>query len=101
MSSPAAGGPPDSQGNETITLDYGLLVKTRNPFDPAHNVLIIAGSFGYRTWAVAKLARSGQFLRDPIASRGKPIECLYKTEVIEGIPQQPQISCPKGNLIAC
>ncbi len=89
--SPAAGGASDSQGDETVTLDFGVLVKTRNPFDPAHNVLIIAGSFGYGTWAGAKLARSAQFLRDPLVSEGLPIECLYKTEVIGGMPQQPQV----------
>jgi hypothetical protein len=81
----------DREGRKNVTLDYGLLVKAPNPFDPRRTVLVFAGSFGYGTWAGVKLARSPQFLRSPLVSQGSAVECLYRTEVIEEIPQQPDI----------
>jgi hypothetical protein len=84
-------GPPDSQGKPMISLDYGVLIKTRNPEAASRQVLIIAGCYGYGTWAGAKLACSERFLRDPLVSQGRPIECLYSTHVISGVPQEPQV----------
>ena len=77
---------------ETITVDYGLLIKAPSPFDPSRGVIIVAGSFGYGTWAGIKLARSKQFLRASLISQGAAVECLYKTQVINEIPQEPEIS---------
>jgi hypothetical protein len=82
---------PERERGKNVILDYGLLVKAPNPFDPQRTVLVFAGSFGYGTWAGIKLARSPQFLRSPLVSAGAAVECLYKTEVIEEIPQQPNI----------
>jgi len=82
---------PDSQGVSAVTFDYGVLIKTRNPEDAARQVLIIAGCSGYGTWAGAKLACSEEFIRDPRVSPGRPIECLYSVDVINGVPQKPQL----------
>ena len=84
-------GPPDSQGKPMISLDYGVLIKTRNPEAASRQVLIIAGCSGYGTWAGAKLASSERFLRCPRVSQGGPIECLYSTDVISGVPNEPQV----------
>jgi hypothetical protein len=76
---------------EAVTVDYGLLVKASNPFNANRGVIIIAGSFGYGTWAGIKLARSERFLRDKRVRKGRAIECLYSTTIINEIPQQPEI----------
>jgi hypothetical protein len=81
----------DEEGREIVTVDYGLLVQAPNPWEPRHKVMIVAGGYGYGTWAGVKLARSPQFLRSQLALRGKAVECLYKTDVIEEIPQRPEI----------
>ena len=82
---------PDLRGSPAIAVDYGLLIKAPNPFNPKRGVIIIAGSFGYGTWAGIKLARSKPFLRDRRVRKGRAIECLYSTTIINEIPQQPKI----------
>jgi hypothetical protein len=81
----------DRAGKPVVTVDYGLLVQAPNPFDPRHKVMIVAGSYGYGTWAGVKLARSPQFLRSQLAPSGRGIECLFETKIMREIPQQPKI----------
>jgi hypothetical protein len=82
---------PGSGGREVVTLDYGLIVKTSNPINPDSSVLVFAGSFGYGSWAGIRLAQLREFLAAPPVSEGASIECLYKTEIFEEIPQRPKI----------
>jgi len=81
----------DDEGHEIITLDYGVIVKCPNPVDRRYSMLVVAGSFGFGTWAGVKLARSPEFLRAELVSRGMALECLYKTEIIREAPQRPDI----------
>lgn len=70
-----------------INIDYGVILKTNNPFAPTKQVLLIAGSFGYGTWAGVRFALSKRFLDDAIVANGKPIECLIETDIVRGTPQ--------------
>jgi len=81
----------EGKGNDSIALDYGLLVKAPNPFNPQCSVLVFAGGFGYGSWAGVKLTQLPQFLGTQSVSAGEALECLYKTEVIEEIPQRPEV----------
>lgn len=81
----------DRGGKPVVIVDHGLLVQAPNPFDPRHKVMIVAGSYGYGTWAGVKLARSPQFLRSQPGPNGSGIECLYETKILREIPQQPRI----------
>jgi hypothetical protein len=69
-----------------IATDFGLLLKVRNPLaslDSRSELIILAGSFGYGTWAAARVSMSKDFLRDPRVAEGKPVECLVATDVSE------------------
>jgi hypothetical protein len=79
------------QGGTRVLFDHGVIIKAANPFNRKHCVLVVAGSFGFGTWAAAKLARSRQFLTSPPVKHGLDIECLLKSEVIDEIPQEPEI----------
>jgi hypothetical protein len=57
--------------------------------------LVFAGSFGYGSWAGARLAQSQEFLQAQLVSEGAAVECLFKTEVIKEIPQRPKIVLPR------
>ena len=74
-----------------VTLDHGVVIKGQNPFNQKRCVLIVAGSFGFGTWAAAKLLSSRQFLANPLVKRGLDIECLFRSVVIDEIPQEPEI----------
>ena len=81
----------DKSYSRDDSVDYGVLIKAVNPEEPSRQVMIIAGCSGYGTWAGAKLACSEQFLRDRLVSKGHPVECLYSTDVINGVPHNPKI----------
>ena len=81
----------DSENREVIASDYGLLVKAPNPYDSHRSTMIFAGSFGYGTWGGVKLTRMSEFLRAKLVRRGAAVECLYKVEILEEMPQRPEI----------
>jgi hypothetical protein len=70
-----------------ILKDYGLILKTSNPFAPSKQVLLIAGSFGYGTWAGVRFAMSKEFVTNQVVAEGKPLECLIETDILRGTPQ--------------
>lgn len=72
-------------------VDFGLLVRAPNPFNPDATVLVIAGSFGFGSWAGANLVRSPEFLRDPMVKSSIPFECLFKVDVAGSAPQAMKI----------
>ncbi|MEV6758476.1 helix-turn-helix domain-containing protein [Streptomyces sp. NPDC051214] len=75
--------------NQGEGTDYGLVVKTKNPFNPQVPALIVAGSFGYGSWAGARL------LTDPtsaeLAISHAPFECLFDTEIVDRTPQATEV----------
>jgi hypothetical protein len=42
--------------------DYGIVIRSRNPFNPNKGLIIIAGAYGYGSWAGATLVREASFL---------------------------------------
>jgi hypothetical protein len=74
-----------------ISVDYGMIIKTKNPFDPSKQVLVIAGSWGYGTWAGARFAISKEFSEDPVVLDGKSFECLIETDVVRRTPQDTRV----------
>ncbi len=43
-------------------VDYGIIIRARNPFSPGNALVVIAGAYGYGTWAGAMLATEDTFL---------------------------------------
>jgi hypothetical protein len=84
--------------------DFGLLVKAPNPSNPSHAVMIIAGSFGYGTWAGAMLVRSPRFLKEirsrKLLAKGRNssngiVECFFEANILGNAPGEPKIVLPK------
>lgn len=73
--------------SEKITTDYGIILKTTNPFAPTKQILIIAGSFGYGTWAGIRFVNSKQFIDCPLVQAGRPVECLVEVDIAFDTPQ--------------
>ena len=68
-------------------VDYGLILKAPNPLDSTKQVMFIAGSFGYGTWAGVRFVTSRQFLENSPVPGDQPLECLIETEIQNGMPQ--------------
>jgi hypothetical protein len=74
-----------------IDVDYGMIIKAKNPFDPSKQVLVIAGSWGYGTWAGARFTSSKEFIEDPVVLDSKSFECLIETDVVLRTPQDIRV----------
>ena len=57
-----------------LDLDYGVIIRTRNPFNPAKSLMIFAGAYGYGTWGGANLALQDSFLDQCDQLRPQPAE---------------------------
>jgi hypothetical protein len=45
-------------------VDYGIIIRARNPFNPKRAVIIVAGAYGYGTWGGIHLIQQGLFLEE-------------------------------------
>lgn len=45
-------------------IDYGIIIRTPNPFDTAKAMIIIAGAYGHASWAGIGLIQQPEFLRE-------------------------------------
>jgi hypothetical protein len=48
----------DTSYTASVDTDYGIIVRARNPFNPAKWLVIFAGAYGYGTWGGVELAMS-------------------------------------------
>jgi hypothetical protein len=74
-----------------VEKDYCLILKTTNPHSPRNHLLLVAGCFGFGTWAGIQFTSSQEFLTDKMVSAGKPIECLIEADVARGTPQHCRV----------
>jgi len=44
--------------------DYGVIIRARNPFNPGKLLVVLAGAYGYGSWAAAKLALENGFAEE-------------------------------------
>jgi hypothetical protein len=71
--------------------DCGVIMRAKNPFAKAQEVLILAGSFGHGTLAAARHAISPEFLKQKIVKPGQPLECLVETDVLRDTPHKIRV----------
>lgn len=103
----------DGRYSAGANLDYGIIIRANNPFNPSTTIVIIAGAFGYGSWGGANLALREEFLEkcneliaqtvSPRYSRGKKslilfqkrrswvqFECIFQVGVYDKRPHDPQ-----------
>jgi hypothetical protein len=79
--------PKQTSDGQRVSLDYGLIYKVPNPFSPDYSLVLVAGSFGYGTWAGIQYITSPAFLDDHSIESTPYFELLIETDVILGVPQ--------------
>lgn len=79
-------------------LDYGVIIRSRNPFNEDNSIVIIAGAYGNGSWGGARLATDVKLLDQfkeidesvnlaNVARSGNsylPAECIFKVGVYRG-----------------
>jgi hypothetical protein len=84
---------------EEIRTDCGVVIRCPNPFNPAREVVIICGSYGYGTWGAVRYIQTADFLRAlPAGSRA--VECLLSVEVTHDMPQGVHVEVLRGSAAA-
>lgn len=75
---------------DDIRTDCGVVIRCRNPFNPAKEVVILCGSYGYGTWGAVRFVQSFDFLRSlPRGTRA--LECLLAIDVTHEMPQGARV----------
>lgn len=69
---------------QRFKVDYGFLIRARSPFVPGRTAIVIAGIYGFATWAGARLTTDAEFLRRCAQQESFDVECLYRVEVLHG-----------------
>lgn len=78
---------PTGTGTKLIKEDYAIIFRTSNPFASGKHLLLIAGSFGYGTWAGVRYVTSQAFLDHELVKAGSAVECLIRTDIFRDTPQ--------------
>jgi hypothetical protein len=82
---------PERDDNGELCVDYGVILRAPNPFASRRNVVALFGCFGFGTWAAGRSAHSDAFLLNPVAAKGGTVECIVRTEILRGVPQQATV----------
>lgn len=115
------GTPPVRKFRATEKIDYGIIIRARNPFEPSKALIVVAGAYGYGTWGGIDLMQQGDFLQRcqelesisrkagkvsvrarlrfaTIFLKGKairrqwtPFECVFRVKVYDDRPLAPEI----------
>ena len=75
--------------NGKVLIDYGVVARSPNPFDPDKNVVLLGGAYGYGTWGAVRFAQSPRFLNElkKLPKEASTIECLFGVEIVRESPQ--------------
>ena len=72
-------------------MDYGLVIRMRNPYAGGNEVLILAGCWGYGTAGAADLLHDKQFLANPVIKSQKEFEAVVRADVCRGALQSVEL----------
>jgi hypothetical protein len=84
--------------------DYGVLVRSENPFAPNKTLVMMAGIYGFGSWRAAQLPKDKDFQRRCAGLNS--FECLFRVEVqqnqllttsilvIRGLPRRSEMRSP-------
>jgi hypothetical protein len=73
--------------DEEITIDYGKLVRVRNPYAWGRTLVMISGIYGYGTWGGVRLLSDPDFLKRCAGLDVFEFECLFMVQVHQGEPE--------------
>jgi hypothetical protein len=115
------GAPPVRKFRATAKIDYGIIIRARNPFEPSKALIVVAGAYGYGTWGGIDLIQQGDFLQrcqeldsiyrkvhkmpararlrviaatfkgKAISRQWVPFECVFRVKVYDDRPLAPEV----------
>lgn len=82
---------PKYNSNDEVIGDYGFAFKSKNPFNPETDVIILAGCFGFGTCSAAQLFESNRILEKIEKNDREEFEALVYSDVIKDWVQKPKL----------
>lgn len=74
-----------------VIEDYAFILKLKNLFDERYGLIILAGCYGYGTYAAAKAVTDFQILRKINNNNFGQEGIIIKTNIVNDVPQRPLI----------
>ena len=75
-----------SSDSNSIESDYGLVIRTSNPFSPKHRIIILSGSHTYGTVAAARF-----LVESPEARRSGDLVVVVRSRIRSGHALTPEV----------
>lgn len=73
--------------NGQITVDYGRLIRSTNPYNPDRTLVMISGIYGYGTLGGVRLLSDKHFLKKCAELKVFDLECVFEVRVVRGEPE--------------
>ena len=75
-----------------IIKDFGIVIKTKNPYNPSLNLMIFSGCFDYGTFLSVEALTNPESVKKVLKIVGTDyFEIVVSGDIIEGTPQTPVI----------
>jgi hypothetical protein len=72
--------------------DYGLVIKARNPYNEKSEFMLIAGCYGYGTYAASRAITNIKIIKEILRKvQSKNLALVVSTYVVKGTPQKPKV----------
>lgn len=75
----------------TEGVDWGIIIRTRSPFNPEKQVLVLAGRYGFGSYAAAEAVCTPSLLRVMCDQQRIFFKALVKAQVVRGWPQAAEV----------
>jgi hypothetical protein len=74
--------------NGEVTVDYGRMIRSTNPYNPERTLVMISGIYGFGTWGGGvRLLEDKYFLRSCEALEVFDFECVFEVRIVRGEPE--------------
>lgn len=82
---------PKYNSNNEVVGDYGFAFKSKNPFNPETDVIILAGCFGFGTCSAAQIFETNRIIQEIEKNEKEEFEVLVYSDVIKDWVQKPKL----------
>jgi len=81
-----------SADNRQVLIDYGILIKLSNPFNPESKMMILAGCHGFGTYSAILAANSPRLANEILNRAGREsFAVILKSQIVANKAQFPEI----------
>jgi hypothetical protein len=82
--------------DDRVIKDFGIIIKTNNPFNKDKKCIVIAGCYDYGTYLASRVLVTPDNVKKILKSvKDDDFEIIVSGEILNGVPQNPEIEAEK------